>query len=509
MSTSVRLPSELAEFIALEGPQTMLIRGSPGSGKSTLCLALLDAAQGERILVSNRFSGRELHREFPCLGNNGSQGIQIVDTSSPDAFLAQSVRAAARSAEIVSGSAQERKAIDEFLLLPPAIQEAWSQIPVDRPALVVVDSWDALVEQYLGGYHSNGSNGLDRAEIERMLLRRMSRTHAHLVLVLERREETHLDYLVNGVVVAERDSAHDRLERWLRIPKLRGIRVANASYPYTVEGAKFQCIEPIRQYSELQPGHFDPEPDPVPGHLWPGSQAFAEAFGRLPVGKTSLFETDEEFPDSIVQLMLGAAIGSAMSRGGHVLIVPSPSLSAEEIWASIVVSVPKGRAAETLRVVDVTGQLERHVKSTRPDLSAVIVPTQSLVPRDPASAPDDNEISRFLRGGVKDGFPSLAIAYLSGLKSLASTLKIPLTPEVIETFPASVQSSLGTSRMHVVAVGGPDDTFFESLRSLAAIHVKMRMRLGRAFLYGRKPWTPGFVLTDATNGGPYGLLRVV
>lgn len=359
MSTAVRLPSELAEFIALEGPQTLLIRGSPGSGKSTLCLALLEAAQGQRVLVSNRVSSPELHREFPWLGNNGSHGIQIVDTSSPDAYVTDSLRAAARSAGNVSDSARERKEMDEFLLLPPAIQEAWSQIPAQGPALVVVDSWDALVEQYLGGYRSDGSNGVDWAEIERMLLRRMGQTHAHLVLVLERKEETPLDYLVNGVVVAERDASHDRLERWLRIPKLRGIRVANASYPYTVEGAKFQCIEPIRQYSELRPGHFDPEPDQVPGYLWPGSVSFADAFGRLPVGKTSLFETDEEFPDSIAQLMVGAAIGFAMSRGGHVVIVPSPSLLVDEIWASITASVPKGRASETLRVVDVTGQLER------------------------------------------------------------------------------------------------------------------------------------------------------
>lgn len=509
MSTSVRLPAELAEFIALEGPQTLLIRGAPGSGKSTLCLALLEAAQGERILVSNRVSNRELHREFPWLGTNGSQGIQIVDTSSPDAFVTESVRAAARSAEIVADSPQERREVDEFFLLPPAIQEAWSQIPTDRPSLVVVDSWDALVEQYLGGYHSDGANGVDRAEIERMLLRRMGRTHAHLVLVLEREEQTHLDYLVNGVVVTERDYGHDRLERWLRIPKLRGIRVANASYPYTVEGAKFQCIEPIRPHSELHAGQFDVEPDALPGHLWPGSQAFTEAFGRLPVGKTSLLETDEEFPDSIVQLILGAAIGFAMQRGGHVLVVPSPTLSAEEIWESITLSAPKGKASETLRVVDVTGQLERHVRSTRPDLSNVIVPTRSLVPPDPASPPDDNEISRFLKGGVKDGFPSLAIAYLSGLKALASALKIPLTPEVVDTFPASIQSSLGTTRMHIVAIGGPEDSFFESMRSLAAMHITMRMRQGRAFLYGRKPWTPGFVLTDAANGGPYGLLRVV
>lgn len=139
----------------------------------------------------------------------------------------------------------------------------------------------------------------------------------------------------------------------------------------------------------------------------------------------------------------------------------------------------------------------------------MIVPTQSLVPVDPSKASDDNEISRFFRGNVKDGFPSLAVAYLTGLKSLATTMKFPITPEILDTFPASIQTSLGTARMHLVVVGGPDDTFFESIRSLAAVHVKMRMRLGRAFLYGTKPWTPGFVLTDAVNGGPYGLLRVV
>ena len=509
MSSSVRLPAELSEFLSLRGPQTLLIRGSPGAGKSTLCLALLEAAQGERILVTNRVSSPELHREFPWLGDNGSHGIHIVDTSVQDGSLAESLRSTARSAEVVEESGRERRALEEFLLLPPQIQEAWSKIPTDRPSIVVVDSWDALVEQYVGGIAPNGHGKLDRAEVERMLLRRMSQTVAHLVLVLERREETHLDYLVNGVVVVERDASEDRLERWMRLPKLRGIRVANASYPFTVEGAKFQCIEPIRRYSEIRSGAFDDEPDHLPEFLWPGSQNFAEAFGRFPVGKTTLLETDGEFPDSVTQSILGPAMGFVMARGGHVLLIPSPALSIDEIWRTISASTSRAKIADTLRILDVAGQLEKPTRTSRPELAPAIVPVKSLVPGTPAADPDDNELSRFLRGSVRDGTPSLAIAYLTGLKALASTLKVPLTPEALEGFPAQLQSSLGASRLHFVAIGAPGTTFFAPLQPLAAIHVRMRIRQGRAFLYGAKPWTPGFVLTESGNGGPFGLLRIV
>jgi KaiC/GvpD/RAD55 family RecA-like ATPase len=510
MSTALRLPAELAEFLTLPGPQTLLVRGAPGSGKSTLCLALLDAAQGERILVTNRVASPELHREFPWLGDNGSHGIRIVDTSAPDTFLSDSVRAAVRSAELVQDTPQARKDIGEFLLLPPPIQEAWSQIPPGSPALVVVDSWDALVEQYMGGLSSNGKHLPDRSEIERMLLRRMGQAQAHLVLVLERREESHLDYLVNGVVIAERDAFHDHLERWIRLPKLRGVRVPNASYPFTVEGAKFQCIQPIHRYSEIKPGPFDPEPDPIPEQLWPGSRDLADAFGRFPSGRVVLFEQDDEFPDAVVQLLLGPSMAFAMSRGGRVVLVPSPALSADEIWGSLSASIRGPKVAETLRILDVTGQLERTVRGERSELTPAVVSPKSLAPSTPGADPQDNEISRFLRGRVKDGPPSLAIVFLSGLKALASSMKIPLTPEMMDSFPASIQSTLGaSSKLHFVAVGGSKAAFFEPLVPLSAVHVRLRMRQGRAFLYGAKPWTPGFVLTEAANGGPFSLLRIV
>lgn len=510
MSSAVRLPNELSDFLSLPGPQTLLIRGPPGSGKSTLCLALLEAARGERVLITNRVPAPELHREFPWLGNNGSSGIKVVDASAPDAFLVDSLKAAAGVSQMVSDSAVDRTSMEEFLLLPPAIQEAWSDIPSERPSVVIVDSWDALVEQYLGGPRLRSTlPAIDRAEVERMLLRRMSRTRAHLVLVLERREETQLDYLVNGVVVTERELTEGRLERWLRIPKLRGIRVATASYPYTVEGAKFECIEPLRQYSTIHVGRFDPEPDAVPGFLWPGSHTIAEAFGRFPIGKTTLIESDLEVPDQIVQLVMGPAMGYVMSRGGHVVLIPSTTLSADDIWNSIARSVPYGGISETLRVIDVSGQLEQNAKDTRSELLPSIIPTRSMAPPAPGTSSEDGEVSRFVRGNVRDGFPSLVVVYLGGLKALASSLKVSLTPEMIDAFPASVQKSFGSARMHLLAVGAPGATFFEPLRSLSAIHLNVRMRLGRAFFYGRKPWTGGYALAESANGGPFGLLRIV
>src|SRR5580693_4980557 len=92
LSGVVRLPGELRDFLQLEGPQSLLIRGAPGTGKTTLSLALLEAFRGERILITSRVPGRELHREFAGLGTTGPRAIQLIDTSEMD----ESVRDAAR-----------------------------------------------------------------------------------------------------------------------------------------------------------------------------------------------------------------------------------------------------------------------------------------------------------------------------------------------------------------------------------------------------------------------------
>jgi KaiC/GvpD/RAD55 family RecA-like ATPase len=491
----------------------LLVRGPPGSGKSTLCLAMLEAAIGRRVLITSRVSQAELQRGFPWLGENGGARINIVDTSNLDASVREVSRSVAESRRLLDDSGAKTRELTEFLWLPSPIQEAWSQLPPDSPSIVVIDSWDALVEQYLGGASNDDAGLPDRGEVERMLLRHLGRGRAHVVIVLERREESQLDYLVNGVIVTQREMVNDRLERWLQLPKLRGIRIANAFYPYTVEAARFQCIEPIKAYTQMRRGPHEPEPDSMPAHIWPGSAAFAENFGRLPLGKTTLIETDGNIPEPVIQLILSAMISSVVSLGGRALLVPSPSLSAKEIWDSVHPGPSRAKLEQGFRVGDVTGQLESTAKQLSPDFGKLVVPLGGLVTA--AGAPGNNAMSeetsvaRFLGSASTSNAPVLSVSYIGGFLSMASALGNPLTPDVIDNFPAMVQAGLGSAPMHLVVVGRAGVPLFESLRSLAAIQIHLHGRQGRVFVYGSKPWTSGLVLTEGTDTLPYDLLRIV
>lgn len=487
----------------------MLIRGPPGSGKTTLGLALLEAAAGTKVLVSDRVSREELKREFPWLGENGSSSIEVVDASEMELSV-HGISGAVTSASMISeADSVERRKLSEFLTLPGPIQDAWSRLPTDEPSTIILDSWDALIEHFLGRVSARTGNVLDRAEVERVLLRWMGRTPSHLVLILETDQPSQMDYLVNGVVVTRREQVNDRLERWLHLPKLRGIRIANASYPYTVEGAKFQCIEPLRAYAELKRGVVDPEPDRLPGFLWPGSKNFADNFGRLAVGRLTLIETDEDVPDYVIQHLLTPAKAHTVLSGGRTLVIPSPSLTPDELWQPIESARPAGQLHHVFRVLDVSGQLERALRGDKKERQASLISIKSLPAPEPGRDPDDNEISRWLKGGVVGGHPGLVAMYGSGLEALAATMKIPITPEIAASFPGSIQAMLGGSGLHMIAVSRASALLFHTIKSIATIHIRVVNRQGRVLLYGLKPWTTGFVMAESANGGPYELLRIV
>jgi KaiC/GvpD/RAD55 family RecA-like ATPase len=506
MGAALPIPRELVDFLKLPGPQSMLLRGPPGSGKSSLSLALLESFTGSRFYVTNRVPEDDVLMAFPWLGENGNHGIRMLDNTEAEG-VASAARALLKgSPSLVSDLSSETREFTEFLWLPEPLQEAWGQLDPDKPSLIVIDSWDALVDSYLGTPGTSpGADLPSRADIERALLRRMGRAKTHLLFVLEREEQTQLDYLVNAVGVTSREVVNGRLERWLTIYKLRGVRIENPHYPFSLEGAHFECIVPVRPYGHLRGGRFNPAPDNMPGLLWPGSKAFADSFGRLPLGKSSLIEIEGEVPNHIPHLLLAPMLAHAIERNGHVIFLPDASTLPDDVWDALHGSVERRRFLSQVRFLlppagpnEGTSEFDSTIVRLGPSGDGSALP-----------ATDDIGMDQFLRSGSTVESPGLFVVFLNGLVSVASGLGVQISADLIQRLPGQIQAAVRGAPVHAIAVGAPSSPLLDPLRSTAALRLHIRQVQGRIFLHASDPWTPSFVLTEGGETDPYGLLRVV
>ncbi|HEV2166258.1 MAG TPA: hypothetical protein VGS23_04705, partial [Thermoplasmata archaeon] len=192
MGRELRLPPELENFIARPGPITMVIRGPPGSGKTTLSLAMLEAFYGRKMFITGRRAKRGVLEDFPWLGSVEGHEIEVVDAVSASdgdpepnpsmeagepanredlhTNVLQSLPPAFRRAwgRRSSGAADLER---QLALLPPGMRRALAHAASDQRVMIVVDSWDAFVEECLDLLPSNPNVRLNREEIERLALR--------------------------------------------------------------------------------------------------------------------------------------------------------------------------------------------------------------------------------------------------------------------------------------------------------------------------------------------------
>ncbi len=424
MGAAIDLPTELVHFLNRPAPQALLVRGAPGTGKTMLALALLRAFRGRRIYVSSRVRRADLDLDFPSLHQANQTGpLSIVDVTAAGPDLRDASRALGTSQALIRADASSRGL--RALLLPPEVLAAWSQTSPATPALIVLDSWDALVERHVGSA-SRADEGLpSRAEVERIALAQMAEGPVFLVFVVEHREASQLEYLVNGVVTMERETRNDRVERWLRIDKLRGTRITHPSYPFSLEGGRFQCITPLRHDLPPSFSRIDPEPGRSPGQIWPGSADYASLFGWLPIHKLTLIEHDAEVPLAAVNLLLNPIQSHVFQRGGRIFLVPPPGIHPVDVWNLYKERVPK---EAFLRQVRILGMLARDESE---DLAPVMLPLPSgnvdgYNPRTP-------EAAKFLREDSNPETPSLGLIWISGLKSINSLVPGTYTAETLRS----------------------------------------------------------------------------
>ncbi len=274
------LPREIGEFFSGPGGKSLIIRGTAGTGKTTLALQLLEelASPDNSFYLSTRVSDEALYNQFPWLKDKEMR-TRIVDASrvlldsfypeggAPEYVEDEHVALARDFLQTIHAEEKPARVSRTRLsvLLEnnrlPEIERIYDSIEHVLPekSLLVIDSVEGVTHKY----------GLDAEDLINTLQKDLvENSNTNLVLVLEKSEAPELEYLVDGVVALSRTLVEQRVVRHIHLLKLRATEIKQHSYLITLQNGRFKSFEPfLPNYSTTK--KWSPMPDPE-GHYSTG-----------------------------------------------------------------------------------------------------------------------------------------------------------------------------------------------------------------------------------------------
>ncbi len=201
------------DFLNME-PTSMLIRGLPGTGKTTLALELMQLMHDRYkcFYISTRVSLARLQRYFPwIIGYLKDESVLSYDKIEKDSVIDLRLGSATGTVELV---------IDTLIN--------------NKRAFVVLDSWDALAKEI---------KHYDRMKMEKTMITVADTNDGFLLFVSEEPEMNTLSYLVDGIVtLSVRDYDDGVSIRSMHIDKMRGVALYYNNYAYTLLDSRFILV---------------------------------------------------------------------------------------------------------------------------------------------------------------------------------------------------------------------------------------------------------------------------
>ncbi len=289
-----RVPDELNNFLRMG--RTLLIKGDAGTGKTTLALEILQFFEPvDCIYFSTKTTPTIIYEYYPWLKNKivlGPEEIRFSETGheSPERLL--------------------NRLRDQLLKM-------------DRPFLIV-DTWDAM------GTEMDPKEQLRTAKA---IVMTTFVTNGRTILVEETKETSFLDFLVDGVVSLNSTEVYgeaeagrvyeDRLERRttreMELKKLRGIRISNKKYTFTLEGGRFRTFPPFYEDLSIRPSLIK---DLANDRISSGIPDLDGIMGGFKKGSFNLFEIEHSVDMRYLQIHTQIA-WNAIMNGKPTIIIPS------------------------------------------------------------------------------------------------------------------------------------------------------------------------------------------
>jgi KaiC/GvpD/RAD55 family RecA-like ATPase len=322
VSQSILLKSLLSSKV-----RTLLIKGEPGTGKTTLALELL-AGFGSGVYVSSRVSRDMLMEQNPQLRELTRRGlvssVSMTETDEkPKNFKFEDYRLASIEDVLISILGRTKESKGELL--------------------IVLDSWDSIV---------NKLDAAERMKTEQSLLVIAEANNVKLIFVSEEERLTASDYFVDAVVRLEDDSMDGIRVRRLVWKKLRGTSIPRRSSLYTLEGGRVVIFDPtvVKYVGDFASKKFQSIPNSS-GRFSSGSKDLDEFLGGgYRAGSNVLLEMDNRMGVNWhVPLVLSCEM-NFLANGCAIFILPADNRPLQEMKENLLPYFSEQVLEKSLRV---------------------------------------------------------------------------------------------------------------------------------------------------------------
>jgi len=294
--------THLLDLILSPKIRFLLIKGEPGTGKTTLALDLL-TKYGSGLYISTRSSLEQASAQNQVLGELVQRGL----ISEP--YFARETQTSFN---------------DYRLALPENVIQSileFSRKTKGRDSLVVLDSWDAFAKIM---------NPEERQKTEQSMFVISEANKTRLVFVSEIMETSEMDYMADAVLVLQDDLFEGQRVRRAIWKKLRGFEIPQRSYPYTLHGGRFSMIE--SRLSFTIPPNLNTKPfDGIKHGINSYSTGIADldSFlgGGLEKGAFVLLELDSKIGSTSHVPIISSIIGNFLANDGCVVSLPSVGIT--------------------------------------------------------------------------------------------------------------------------------------------------------------------------------------
>lgn len=275
------LPSEFPDFGELDKGYSLLIKGSPGTGKSSLALQLT-ASLPNSFFISTRINPeiimddfswlkKEIHptREFPFF---------IDATRSETASLNKNVTPL------------------EFETMPEFVQFLFTLGKEIPNKVIAIDSWSALTVNLSESQISHW---------ESAIVQRFISTNSKIIFVIEGTNPASLDWIVDGISLLRKRTITSpygitRRIRELNFEKMRGREIQNETYLATLAKGQLRTFYPFKYRFPAIMVKSHTLGDPDEHHISTGSTDFDELIGNgFRKGSWNLFEVATPVGDAL------------------------------------------------------------------------------------------------------------------------------------------------------------------------------------------------------------------